>query len=290
MLALRAACRQGDTVAIESPAYFNFLQLLAQLDLRALEIPASPGEGMSLEALTYALDHNPVQACMVITNFNNPLGGLMPDPRKQQLVELLETRGIPLIEDDIYGDLSFADQRPSVAKAWDRTGNVLLCSSFTKTLAPGYRVGWIAPGRFQERIERIKMVINIASATPPQLAIAEFLANGGYDHYLRSIRRVYARQVGQMGEAIGRHFPAGTRVSRPAGGFSLWVEMPEPVDSRELYVQALREGITIAPGPLFSATGKFPNCVRLNAGFWSPAAEAAVATLGRLALALAGSS
>jgi len=290
LLALRAICKPGDTVAIETPVYFNFLQLIQDLGLRALEIPSSPADGMSLPALRYALDNNPVQACLVISNFNNPLGGLMPDAAKQELVELLERRGIPLIEDDIYGDLSFSDSRPSVAKAWDRTGNVLLCSSFTKTLAPGYRVGWIAPGRFQAQIERLKMVVNIASASAPQLAIAEFLANGGYDHHLRAIRRTYASKVAQMGEAIGRHFPAGTRVTRPGGGFALWVEMPEEVDSLRLYSRALRAGITLAPGPLFSATGRYRNYVRLNAAFWSPEVEPAVATLGRLASALANGS
>jgi DNA-binding transcriptional MocR family regulator len=191
-----------------------------------------------------------------------------------------------LIEDDIYGDLSFDDQRPTVAKAYDTSGNVLLCSSFSKTLAPGYRVGWIAAGRFQEQIERGKMLANVATSSPPQLAIAEFLANGGYDHHLRSIRRTYARKVAQMADAIGRFFPPGTRVTRPAGGFVLWVEMPPAVDSIRLYEQARQQGISIAPGPLFSATGKYRNYVRLNAAFYSEKLEGAIATLGRLACAL----
>lgn len=283
LLALKAVCKPGDTVAIETPAYYNFLQLIQELGLRALEIPASPSEGMSLEALGYALDHTPVHACVMISNFNNPLGSQMPDEKKKELVALLARHEIPLIEDDIYGDLAFSDERPSVAKAYDRKGLVLLCSSFSKTLAPGYRVGWIAAGRYRAQVEKLKLVTNIASATPTQLAVAEFLANGGYDRHLRSIRRDYARKAALMGEAIGRFFPEGTRVSRPKGGFSLWVEMPEMVDSLELYGKAVKEGMTIAPGPIFSASGKYRNFVRLNAAFWSERVEGSIEVLGRLA-------
>jgi DNA-binding transcriptional MocR family regulator len=285
-LALRTVCRPGDTIAVESPVYYNFLQIIQELGLRTLEVPSSPVDGMSLEVLRYALDHNRVSAVLTVSNFNNPLGFVMPDARKRELVELLATRDIPLIEDDIYGDLAFDSTRPSVAKQWDRKGLVLLCSSFSKTIAPGYRIGWIAPGRFQEQIERLKMMTTIASPAPTQMAVAEFLANGGYDHHLRAIRKVYAGKVAQMADAVGRHFPAGTRMSRPRGGFSLWVEMPEGVDAMRLYHQALAAGISVAPGGLFSATGKFGNCVRLNAAFWAEREERAVATLGRLASGL----
>lgn len=285
VLALQVLCKRGDTVAIETPVYFNFLQLIEELGFRALEIPASARGGISLEALEYALDHNrgEVKACIVISNFNNPLGSLMSDEDKEKLVKLLELYQVPLIEDDIYGDLSYSDKRPSVAKAFDKSGNVLLCSSISKTLAPGYRVGWIAAGRYQKQIEKNKMLANVATPSPTQLAVAEFLANGGYEHHLRSIRRVYARQTAQMADAIGRFFPAGTRVSHPQGGYLLWVEMPEQVDALKLYHRCKQVGITIAPGPLFSIEGKFHNCIRLNAACWDECVEAAIESLGRLA-------
>ena len=284
-LALKTLCQPGDTVAIETPFYFNFLQLIEDLGLKALEIPVSPRGGISLEALEYALDrhHRQIKACLVIANFNNPLGSLMADQDKKRLVALLQRYRIPLIEDDVYGDLAFSGVRPSVAKAYDSTGNVLLCSSFSKTLAPGYRVGWIAAGRYQEKIERGKMISGVASTSPTQLAIAEFLANGGYDHHLRTICRSYARQVARMADAIGRCFPEGTKVSRPRGGFVLWVEMPHNVNALTLYEQAKVRGISIAPGQLFSVEGKFANCIRLTAAVWSPAVESALQTLGSLA-------
>lgn len=286
-LSLRTLCKPGDTVAIETPFYFNFLQLIEELGLKALEIPTSPRGGISLEALDYALNHNAdrVKACLVISNFNNPVGSSLSTSDKRRLVEMLNHYQVPLIEDDIYGDLAFADDRPKVAKAFDRDDNVLLCSSFSKTLAPGYRVGWVAAGRYQDDIERRKMLAGVATASPPQLAIAEFLANGGYEHHLRSIRRRYAHQVAQMQDAIGRCFPPGTRVSRPQGGFNLWIEMPEMIDSLKLYKDAKEQKISIAPGPIFSLEGKYQNFIRLNAARWDENVDAAIATLGRLAAA-----
>ncbi len=207
----------------------------------------------------------------------------MPEEGKKDLVALLGGHEIPLIEDDIYGDIGFAQDRPVVAKAFDKKGLVLLCSSFSKTVAPGYRVGWVAPGRFQSQIERLKVLSNGATAMPTQLAIAEFLANGGYDHHLRKIRKVYKQQTMAMARAVEDHFPDGTRVTRPAGGFVLWVECPNYVNALKLYELSLDAGITIAPGPVFSVKGKYQNCVRLNAGFWSRRIEEATAVVGRLA-------
>ncbi len=285
-LALHATCRPGDAIAVESPVYYSFLRSIEWLGLKVLEIPASPRDGINLDVLSYAMKHNPVRACVVISNFSNPLGSVMPDEKKRDLVRLLGDHDIPLIEDDVYGDLPFSNVRPASAKAFDRKGMVIVCSSFSKTLAPGYRIGWMAPGRFREKAERLKAIFNVATASPPQLAVAEFLANGGYDHHLRAVRKVYGRQVAQMREAIGRRFPEGTRVTRPEGGFILWVEMPERIDAIRLYRDALERGISIAPGPIFTITDKFRNCIRLNAAFWSMRVEQALETLGALAEAI----
>lgn len=283
MLSLRAVCRPGDTVAIESPIFYNLLQLIEMLDLKALEIPTHPTTGISLSALSYAMEHNPVHACLVIPNFNNPLGSHMPEEKKVELVRMLAAHNIPLIENDVYGDLGFMAERPSIAKRYDRKGLVIHCSSFSKALAPGYRVGWVVAGKFQDKIERLKAVNNIATATLPQMAIAELLANGGYDHYLRKIRGIYGRQTALMAKAVERCFPKGTRVNAPSGGFVLWVEMPEKVDSIKLYEDALHCGITVAPGKIFSACGKYGNYLRLNAAYWSKRIEQAISTVGGLA-------
>jgi len=282
-LALLATCRSGDTVAMASPIYYTFLNSIQWLGLKVLEIPSVPGEGLSLEVLSYAMKQTPINACVIIANFNNPLGTLMPDDRKRDLVRMLAKHEIPLIEDNVYGDLGFGPINPSSIKAYDEKGLVLSCSSFSKTLAPGYRIGWIVPGRFRQRVEQLKSLFNIATASPTQLAVAEFLTNGGYDHHLRKIRRIYARQVSQVRDAVLCNFPQGTRVSRPEGGFILWVEMPEGTDSFKLYEEALKERISIAPGILFSVSDKYSNCFRLNAAHWSDQIEDALETLGRIA-------
>lgn len=280
-LALQAICRPGDTVAIGSPVYPTFLKSIQWMGLKVLEIPCS-GSGMSLEVLDYAIRHNPVSACITIANFNNPLGSLMPDNKKRELVRLLAEKDVPLIEDDVYGDLAYGPGRPVSTKAFDEKGLVLYCSSFSKTLAPGYRVGWIAPGRFKEKVTQLKALLNVAGSSPAQLALAEFLTNGGYDHHLRKIRRIYAKQTSLVREAVNRHFPSGTRISRPEGGYILWVELPEGRDAFKLYESALREGIGIAPGTIFTLGDRYRNCFRLNAAFWSERTEQALETLGGL--------
>ena len=282
-LALQATCRPGDTVAIASPVYYTFLHSIEWMGLRILEIPSTPREGISIEVLDYAIRHNPVHACLVISNFNNPLGSVIPEDRKRELVALLAQREIPLIEDDVYGDLAFGPSRPPAVKAFDEKGLVLYCSSFSKTLAPGYRVGWIVPGRYQRRVRQLKAFLNITTASPTQLAIAEFLNSGGYDQHLRRLRRVYSRQVARVRDAVGRFFPPGTRVTRPEGGYILWVEMPKEVDALKLYEGAMKEKIGIAPGALFTAGDRFRNCIRLNAAFWSEREERALESLGRMA-------
>jgi DNA-binding transcriptional MocR family regulator len=287
-LCLRAVCRYGDTVAIESPIYFGILQILEAMGLQALEIPTHPRDGISLEALRFAVEHNPVKACLVISNFNNPLGSCIPDAHKKELVGLLAKKEIPLIENDISGELYFSEQRPSVAKAYDKKGLVMLCSSFSKDIAPGYRVGWVVPGRFKPTMEWLKFTSTASTALLPELAIAQYLQSGGYDHFLRHARRVYAHNVARMSQAVMHYFPEGTRVTRPAGGFVFWCQLPESVDSLQLYKLALKAGITLAPGAIFSAKHQYRNFIRLNAACWSDEIERAIARLGKLIGELAG--
>ncbi len=282
-ISLRAVTKPGDTVAIESPAYYGLLEVLASLHLRALELPTHPRDGLSLSALENALEKGQVAACALVSNFSNPLGTCMSDSHKKQLVEILQKYNIPLVEDDIYGDLPFQGERPKAIKAFDQSGLVLYCASCSKTLSPGLRVGWAVAGRYQTQVEQLKLFTNIATATVNQLAIASFLANGGYDRHLRQLRRCYSEQVMQMTQAIYDYFPPETKVSRPVGGHVLWVELPPEFDSMLLYEQAYQHKISIAPGSMFSASGAYQNCFRLNCGLpWSNELEQAMKTLGNL--------
>ena len=287
-LCLHAVCKPGDIVAIESPMYFGTLQSLEVHGLRALEIPTHQREGISLDALKFAIEHNPIKAVLTISNFNNPLGSCIPDEKKKELVELLSQHNIPLIENDVSGEIYFTDKRPQVAKAYDAKGLVMLCSSFSKDISPALRVGWVAPGRYKAELEWLKFTSNSATATLPQMAVAEFLESGGYDHHLRTIRREYANNVNLLSQAVTRYFPSETRVTRPSGGFVLWVQLSEDVDSLELYKLALKNNITITPGYLFSPTNQFSNFIRLNAAAWNYPIERAVERLGEMVADMAG--
>lgn len=282
-LSLRAVTQPGDTVAIESPTYYGFLETLESLHLKALELPTHPQEGISLEYLETALQERKIAACVLVSNFSNPLGSCMSDLKKKQLVTLLNQYDLPLIEDDIYGDLYFEGTRPKAVKAFDTEGRVLYCASVSKTLSPGLRVGWSVAGRYRVKVEQLKMSMNWMTALPPQLTIAAFLANGGYDRHLRQLRRAYQAQITRMTQAICEYFPAETKVSRPTGGYVLWLELPDEFDAMALYEEALEHNISIAPGVMFSPTNNYGNCLRLTAGNpWTETIDQAVQKLGYL--------
>ncbi|OZI20175.1 GntR family transcriptional regulator [Bordetella genomosp. 9] len=282
-LALLAVTRPGDTVLIESPAFYATLQALERMKLHAVEVPTSPRTGIQLDALAQAIERHRPRACWIMSNFQNPTGSLMPDSSKQALVGLLARHGIPLIEDDVYGELYFGRVRPLPAKAYDRDGLVLHCASFSKCLAPGYRVGWVAAGRYARDVERQKLMTTLASPSPNQLALAEYLDHGGYDRHLRQLRLTLARQQQLMMAALARHFPEGTRASRPQGGYFLWVQLPPGADALAVYRAALEQRISVAPGPIFSPRGEFRDCLRLNYGHpWDDTLEDAMRVLGEI--------
>ncbi len=282
-LALRAVTQPGDIVAVESPTFYGLLHVLESLGLEALDIPSHPRDGIALDALAFALDRWAVKACVFSPNHSNPLGCLMPDENKLALIRLLGKHNVPLIEDDVYGDLGFHARRPSTCKNLAPYADILYCSSFSKSLSPGLRVGWIAAGRHHERIEYLKYVTSIASPTVPQLAVAELLSSGRYERYLRQVRGKYQSAVARMSDTVMNVFPQGTRVSQPQGGFVLWVELPDGTDSFELARRALKLGVSIAPGSLFSASGKFGNFLRLScARVWDARLERALLALSKL--------
>jgi DNA-binding transcriptional MocR family regulator len=283
-LCLRAVTQPGDTVALESPTYYGFLQILQALGLRALEIPTDPRSGISLEALQATLDAQTVKAVLVMPNVSNPVGATMSDTAKKRLVSMLAARGVPLIEDHIFAELNYEGGAPRAAKAYDRTGNVMLCSSFSKTLAPGLKSGWIEPGRWRDRILTLKFVASGGLTEIVELVVADLLESGGYERSLRQLRRRCAHQVDAARAVIADSFPKGTRVTRPAGGFILWVELPKGCDSIALFEKLLDRNISIAPGPMFSASQRYRNCMRISLGQpWNERTEQALREIGRLA-------
>lgn len=282
-LCLQTVTQPGDLVAIEAPAFYATLQVLERLKLKAVEIPVNPREGIDLDVLTERLASLPIKACWFMSSLQNPLGASMSDDKKRDLYELLHHHQVPLIEDDVYAELYFGSQPPRPVKSFDRDGLVMHCGSFSKCLAPGYRVGWVAGGRYAEQINRLKLMTTISPSVPAQAALTDYLQHGGYDRHLRILRHALETQQASMLASAARHFPASTKVTRPTGGYFLWFEFPQQVDSLQLFRLALDQGISLAPGPIFSATRRFGNCARLNYGHpWDAQSEQAMAVLGRI--------
>ena len=280
-LALRAVARPGDVIAVESPTYYGLLQILESLGMRALEIPSSPQTGISLEALELAAQtYDNIRAVVVVPNLQNPLGSIMPDANKAQLVAWCEQRAIALIEDDCFSALADSDAPLAALKAWDRGGGVIHCASLHKILAPGMRLGWIAAGRWQARVEMLKYSQSRPNELLAQIAAAEYMGSGAFERHLRRLREQLRSQRGQVAQAIAAEFPAGTRASNPNGGLHLWVELPGSVSSETVFDQAMEAGIRVVPGVMFSNSNRFDHFLRLNCGTpYSPAIERALRTL-----------
>jgi DNA-binding transcriptional MocR family regulator len=290
-LSLQAVTRPGDLVAIEAPAFYGCLQALERLQLRAVEVATHPRDGMQVDALRAVLQQHPVKACWVMPNFQNPTGALMPADEKKALVELATQHRLPLIEDDVYGELYFGVRRPPPAKSFDREGWVMHCSSFSKTLAPGYRIGWVSAGRFAAQVERLKLTSTLSVAVPSQAAVLHFLQHGAFDKHLRQLRSTLLLQQEKCLRLATRYLPAGTRITQPEGGYFLWAELPSDIDALQLHRLALSQNISLAPGHLFSADHRFAHSVRLNYGHPVPAQlEPALKTIGRLAARLAAAN
>jgi DNA-binding transcriptional MocR family regulator len=289
VLSLRAIARVGDVVAIESPTYFGILQALESLGMRVLEIPAHPRTGMDLAAFERAIKRHKIKACVIMPNCHSPLGYVLSDEVKSATVEMAARHGVALIENDVYRDLAYGERRPKPAKAFDKTGTVVLCSSFSKVLGPGFRVGWVNGGKYKTQIESLKFVGSLATPSLPQLVIAEFLAGGGYERHLRRLRDTLPDHVQAFTHAASKYFPQGSKLTRPAGGYLLWCELPKDVNSDKVFRAALAKNILITPGSIFGTDKKFSHHMRLNAGMlWSTAVERALFELGKLCSSLSG--
>lgn len=283
-LCLQAVAKPGDVIAVESPTFYAMLHAIERMGMKAIEVSTHPEHGIDIEALAAILESHTVTACMVMPNFQNPLGFQMPDERKRELMALLTKQDIPVIENGVYNELHYDSTHPSTLKSFDTKGLVLHCGSFSKTLTAAYRIGWALPGRYRDQVEKLKFLNTLTSPSIPQMAIAEFLERDGYEHHLRKVRRAYAQQARLMKATVARFFPEGTRMSNPMGGYVLWIELPPKVDAMRLYKLALDQGITIGPGYMFSVSETtYRNFIRLNySSAWSSEIEQAVITVGKL--------
>jgi len=282
-LCVKAITQPGDAIAIESPTYFAIFQVMESHGLKVVEIPTNPTTGVDLDYLEKAIPKFDIKACLFVNNFNNPLGSCMPDENKKRLVDMLAKKEIPLIEDDIYGEMYFGKTRPKTCKTFDKKGLVLHCASFSKSLAPGFRIGWTIPGRFKEKVLRLKRMHTVSTNTLSQAALADFLNKGRFELHLRHLRRALHTQALKYIQASSEFFPEDTLITRPQGGFTLWVEMNKKINAYKFHKRALKHNIGVAPGQIFSSQGRFENCFRISYGLpWSNKIEHGISTLGKL--------
>ncbi len=281
-MCLRAVTKAGDTVAVESPNYFGIYQAIESLGLRVVEISSSLVTGLDLDCLERVIKKFPVKACVVTPNFNNPSGSCMPDENKKSLVELITRHNIPLVEDDIYGELYFGKKRPRTCKYFDTKGLVMHCSSLSKSLAPGYRIGWTIPGKFLDEVKQVKRMNNISSPTITQAAMAHFLQYGRYEYHLKNIRKALHTQCLRYMQAIIEYFPEDSKVSRPQGGLVLWVQLNKKVNTFKLRTEAMKHNISVVPGKIFSASCNYNNFIRISFGRpWDEEADYGLMMLGK---------
>ncbi len=282
-ICLKAVTNYGDTVAVESPTYFGIYQAIESLGLKAVEISSDALTGIDLEAFQAALKKSKIKACVVVPNFSNPLGSCMPEENKKKLVDIISKHNIPLIEDDIYGELYFGKTRPKTCKYFDKKGLVMHCSSLSKSLTPGYRIGWSIPGKYLDQVKQIKRIQNISSPTLTQAAIAHFLQHGRYEYHLKNLRKALHTQCLRYIQAIIKYFPEDTKVSRPQGGFILWLELNKKVNAFKLRTEAMKLGISIVPGKIFFANSGNSNYIRISYGKpWSDDIDYGLMMLGKL--------
>ncbi|MCG8452946.1 MAG: PLP-dependent aminotransferase family protein [Spirochaetales bacterium] len=279
-LAIMHFTKEGDTVAVESPVYPGILQMLHQTRRRILPLPTSPIHGVDREALHQVCKTRQVQAAVVSAVHQNPLGFVMDEQSRKELVHMAGETGVPLIEDDIYGELGFQSERHAPIKAFDEDGHVVLCSSFSKTLAPGMRIGWICGGKEHQELRGQNVATNLGPSPLMQAALADYLDGGGYFRHLGALGKALSRQKAQMRDLLAHSLPKGTCLSSPAGGYYLWVELPKEIKALTLFHRAHSEGIGIAPGPAFSSGSRFQNCIRIS--FGTPITEETKVGISRL--------
>ena len=282
-LSLQAVTEPGDWVVVENPCFYGALQALERLRLKALSVATDVRAGIDLTALEAALQNYPVKACWLMTNGQNPLGFTLSAEKKAALVALLARYNVMLIEDDVYSELYFGREKPLPAKFWDRQEMTLHCSSFSKCLVPGFRIGWVAAGKQARRIQQLQLMSTLSTSSPMQLALVDYLSTKRYDAHLRRLRRQLAERKQQAWQALLRHLPPEVIVHHSDSGYFLWIELPEGADASALSARALASHISIAPGKMFSTSDSWTSFFRFNTAWgWGEREEQGVKRLGEL--------
>lgn len=265
-IALMATCQPGDTVAVESPAFYGVLQIMEQLGLNIIEISSDSSMGLDVDELADKLNHWPVKACVVTPNFGTPAGACLPLAARQRLLSLAQNHNFWLIEDDIYGDLAFSSAATQPLKSIDSPDNprVILCASFSKSLSRDLRLGWIVAGPLHNKAVQLKLITQLASPQATQEGLAQFISEGYYRRHLSQFRIRLREQRDALIQLLASRWGERILFSQPKGGLCIWVQLPENCDSHQAYQTLRQRGVLLTPGTLFSAHGLYKNYFRLS--------------------------
>lgn len=262
-LALAAECEAGDIVAIESPCYFGLLHAIHHHGLKALEVKTDPDQGIDPESLESLAKSKKIKALISTPNAQNPLGFSMSDERKKQILAICKKYGIRLIEDDLYGELSFEKKRPRSYKYFDKDGVVTHCTSFSKFLGPGLRIGWVIPAKETQKYIRQKLSLNLATHSLTQFAVANILRNENLLIYGQKLGEYYEKNLNIYANVLKKELGEKLSLSQPTGSYFLWARVQD-LDATHAFQKAKKLKISFTPGPLFSANRQYQNYLRIN--------------------------
>ncbi|MDX1738540.1 MAG: PLP-dependent aminotransferase family protein, partial [Alphaproteobacteria bacterium] len=278
-LALSATTNKGDLVLVPSPCFNGHLRLLSHLGLSVLEVPIA-NDGLDIEYILEAMASGDIKACLLSAAFQNPVGYSLSPSDKVRLARAASDYNCPIIEDDVFGECSHIKNRPVPIKSYDKEGAVLWCGSFSKTLSAGYRVGWLAAGRYRDSIANDIINMSQFVSVPMQLGLADFLNSGAYRRHLNKFRTELQVNVNKMYNYLCATIGHNCKINKSSGGYAFWIELPESVDSLALFKKASENNISLLPGYMFSSSDKFASYIRLNSGNeWSARLELAVQKL-----------
>lgn len=266
-LSLQALTQAGDYILLQQTIFYGAWQAAERLGLKVITIPEHPEHGIDLEAFEHAILKYPIKVCLMMLNGQNPIGFTVSDEIKLKLAKLLNQYQIYLIEDDVYEELYYDQKKPLSMKYFDQQNWVLHCSSFSKTLGAGFRIGWVYAGKFSEHIQHTQLMSTLSVNSFIQNALVEYLSHRHYEKHLKTLRSTLQRYKKQYFNYLKTHLPEQCHVNYYPSGYFLWIELPEQVDSNEIYQHMLEHSVSVAPSSLFNISNQQNHFIRMNCSF-----------------------